>query len=119
MTFEEAKALLGNISYKPHYSLRLTRLLSDDCILLEVKHCELDSTGKDVGSINLLSGTAITEATLSRLTGDRFILWIRETLLVTEVHELDEWYKIKGKCYRDPHSELGHALNNTSEGAIA
>lgn len=37
---------------------------------------------------------------------DVFWNWLDHTIAGLEDHERKEWFRIKGKCYRDPHPEL-------------
>lgn len=44
----------------------------------------------------------------SELEGQAFLMqMVHETIKNLELHEIDEWFKLDGKCVNDPHPELG------------
>ena len=109
--FERLDALLRRVTYKPGWSLSLSRLRRPDWspqpwdpLYLTISFTTTDvTTGLPVTISNM--GDVYPEF-ISRLTDGEIV----DTVLTSairnmEEHELREWLKLDGICVRDPHPE--------------
>lgn len=93
------------VTYKPGWKIELRQPLSTPW---EV-HLTVAGTVPDVttGLPTTVYGThRLPRDVFDNLPDDLVYDWIRGWIVEAEMHELDEFFKVDGRHFRDPHPEL-------------
>jgi hypothetical protein len=96
--FESLKLLLGRVTYKPGWEFKLI------CPENQWEPIQLLITQKarDVNNLSaqimLSTITAITWDIATQMSEQDFIYFVGTAIRDFELHEMDEWFKLGGKC---------------------
>jgi hypothetical protein len=107
MTLQEFKDLENRVVYKGQNVLRIRPLNDDETlwnlgIYLRVQDSEGPSM-VTVGCDNPYTLLSIEESDM-----DNTIAWLRDQLMLSEMHETNEHFKVDGVARFHPHKRFGH-----------
>lgn len=105
LSVEAIRQLTAAIRYKPNYTLTIRGDLVPGELALRVVAMlpNVESDRQEI--IPVVSIYPIPRSLFDRMDYLRFV----ETMLMKgEVHELNEWFKISGERYHNPHPERTH-----------
>lgn len=112
---QETRRLLARVTYKPGWALTATA--PDEVILSKPWRPWEVTVGLDYRvmsledpfcSVLLTTAMVLTESHLAQMLRDeQLVYWVVQNLIRrAELHEMDEWLKLDGKCVTNPHPEL-------------
>lgn len=103
MNFAECKAVVSRITYKPNVKINVL----EDRTLYGGPHLLLEFAAH-VSDVRTGEPTTIHQRAtypLAALNGEEHLVYfIHENVRRMEMHELDEWFKLDGVHFRDPHA---------------
>lgn len=96
MTFEQAQEILARITYKPGWKIELVDF---GFVKVSIRHKATDANDPNrTIDIRFEQGVELIHTDEKRLVD-----WIFICVRAAEIHEIEEWFKIDGHCFRDPH----------------
>lgn len=106
------KSLLARITYKNGWDVFVYPAYSDwglmhedDAMVLSVQHREPNiERPKDV--VVLVMNEPLSSRQVDRMSDAEIIAFVFHCVTKAEIHEMEEWFKVDGVCFRDPHPEV-------------
>lgn len=111
MTPDQAIRFVTRLTYKPKYRFRASVLddfmgrHADDCVEFTLMGDAPDAQGS-VAVAEITSRTTIPTRALTDMDEAQLAAAMYELALSLERHELEEWLRIDGKHFREPHPEM-------------
>lgn len=105
MTLNEAQSIINSITYKPNTKLNIRMLSKDDHIVLTLTSTEIDSNDNSK-TILINNQYYFDPYGFKGIDKEYFLTVVKSTLVDAAKHEVDEWFKVNGKHYTDPHPKL-------------
>jgi hypothetical protein len=103
MTFEEAKHILSQITYKPGWKFILSPAYMDNTAVIHIDY-EADEArlhrARYMPKTHIVSSHMIS---LGSLETSYFLSQVWRAILEAETHEMLEFFKVNGEIYCDPH----------------
>lgn len=109
MTPEQAKDLIGRITYKPHWQIHANIRPDYDMRLhIRVKFESIDSGGKyqPSGKLFVENRFIFSALELAHMDEKYFVSHFYDCIAGMEDHEQSEWFKLDGKHLYEPHPEM-------------
>jgi hypothetical protein len=102
MTFAEVESFVARITYKPQSTLTVWKNSSCDGIsLLFTKYVvDVADNSRVIPLVNSYSSTYLPR------DQEELIHMINTVVRTLELHEINEWLKLDGRCVVEPHPEL-------------
>lgn len=94
--------IVNQITYKPNWKIHAESWISNINIRFVFKTLDRDTEQP----IEVVSSESLDERIFKNWDRKRVIVWIYARILKLEEHELNEWFKINGVRYIEPH-EIG------------
>lgn len=109
MTFEELETEISKISYKPGWEIRTYQALVFTEIVITALRNNSDEwspqrDADEYGKIIITSKYRLSGSEVHHLTKDILKARIQDFILRAEVHEIEEWLRVDGKRFREPHN---------------
>lgn len=104
MKLQEAHGLIEKITYKPGAVFMIERCAVMDVIRLVVTLQVVNAENPNE-KIPINFQRVLREDHFTALNEKNFLAMIRASLLELEIHEVNEFFKIRGEHYIDPHPE--------------
>lgn len=95
-SYQQLHSWLSEIKYKPSFSFRLD--MPGERLVIRNETLDADNPEIPIPIFLNINLYGITSR-------EMFLHVIYISLRSMEFHELDEWYRINGVCYREPHEE--------------
>lgn len=105
MTFDEMKAVLERVTFRPGWRFEFYR----DPTGAAVFRCgtrEPDSEQPGV-TVDVFYTETLSPVRMGLLDQAGFLAWIREIVTARVAHEVDEWLRLDGRPFVEPHPEKG------------
>lgn len=109
MTIQEANNIINSVTYKNIYFKIRQDIYTDNIILSTAIKVKDACSGYDFNmapEITIKSTQYFVPQYFNHIEKEEFIYILYNECKRMELHELDEHFKINGKCFKDPHPEL-------------
>jgi len=98
---------LQSISYKKNFSFRYSPASDSNHVNLTIVMLVPD-VNDPTHEVPISSYTRFEDPLTNQLPVAQYIAQIRRYIRELEAHEFDEWFKVDGKCYNEPHPEMSY-----------
>lgn len=106
MTYDEAKALVAQVTYRPGWSVECYIAPHSDAFVLRVGIVEPNSE-KPGENLPVVLTDTLEAQQLHRMERLAFLGWVYEVFKQRVIHELNEWLRVEGAPLIEPHPEKG------------
>lgn len=103
MKLKDLEDLLKRITYKPEFQMICRIESCADLIDIRFSRMVKDATGMQKGYIPLYQIISFTGDALEHMDEKEMLMRIYNGLIEFEIHEMNEWLKVDGKCFKEPH----------------
>lgn len=108
LALKKVMAFLGRVTYKPNWHFT-AETYEPGSVYIRIRWAAPDSFYPErianLTSLYSYSSNSIIEG------GDKAIAgMVQHAISLAEMHEINEWFKIDGKFYKDPHPEFNNEV---------
>lgn len=99
------EAAVDLITYKSNFIIKCYRELDSDSFSVRI-HMNVSNVLEPAKIVPIMSCGIYPGETINDLSVIGWVNVVRDLLKNLESHEFDEWFKVDGKCFTDPHPEM-------------
>lgn len=109
MTYQEMEQVIRSITYKPRTFINLSRHYACDNVILQVAFVGVPDAENPTSPTQINSQYSMSPRMFEHMERRDFIHLVHSQIVKMEMHEVDEFFKIDDKHFREPHPErLNH-----------
>lgn len=106
MTFEKAREIVSNITYKPGWSISIHENYGYYQFPVLTIDAEVRDSYDPSKIVSIRGTKTLSHSLIYDLTKMSLLQLIRQFIHQTEIHESDEWIRLNGEMIFNPHKEF-------------